>query len=278
MCAEDICDEELPLDNEMIKDGAENRPIGDDGFVGVDGKVDVKRRLSRVGMMGCISPRRSELKRMVDIVFVIDAAGSMGSLIEEVKRRVLVMHKEFISGLSSRRIKVTKMRVRAVVFRDLYADAEPFEESRFFTLPDEGREFCSFIENIRVTGGGGKARSSLEALCMAMQSDFQESERDQKARRIIVLFTDAPAHPLDHPQRNTHSGYPQGIPTSLAGVEELWEGMDVYTKRMVVFAPYVWPWSELALWMLVDYTPCAAGSGIDAETFSSVIQYIAGNV
>lgn len=233
----------------------------------------VKRRLADQTVGG-----KNIFSTVVDIVFVIDATGSMGNLIEEVKRRALAMHEEIINGLHDKKRKVTKMRVKAVVFRDIYVDAVPFEESEFFTLPDESREFRSFIENIRATGGGDEPENSIEALCMAMQSSFQVSEQGQKARQIIVMLTDASAHPLDHAQRNTHSRYPQGMPADLTGVQELWEGMDFRAKRMVVFAPNVWPWTEIGLWTSVDYKPSAAGSGIDTETFNSVIQTISGSV
>ncbi len=221
---------------------------------------------------------KSGFSTVVDIIFVIDATGSMQNLIDEVKRRALSMHEDIINGLKGKQRRVTKMRVKALVFRDIYADSVPFEESEFYTLPEEKDEFRRFVENIRATGGGDEPETSIEALCLAMQSRFQESEQGQKARHIIVMLTDASAHKLDHPMRAVSHNYPQGIPNDLPGVQELWEGMDPRAKRMVVFAPNVWPWTEIGLWNSVDYKPSAAGIGIDSETFESVIQSISGSV
>ncbi len=221
---------------------------------------------------------KSGFSTVVDIIFVIDATGSMQNLIDEVKRRALAMHEDIINGLKDKKRRVTNMRVKAMVFRDIYADRVPFEESEFFTLPDENGEFRRFVENIRATGGGDEPENSIEALCLAMQNRFQESEQGQKARHIIVMLTDASAHKLDHPMRAAAPSYPQGVPNDLTGVQELWESMDLRAKRMVVFAPNVWPWTEIGLWNSVDYKPSAAGTGIDRDTFESVIQSISGSV
>ncbi len=215
---------------------------------------------------------------LVDIIFVIDGTGSMQNLIDEVKNRALSMHEDIQRALRAKRRKVTKLRVKALVFRDIFVDADPFEESEFFTLPEESHEFRSFIENIRATGGGDEPESSLEALCRAMKVKFQENQQSRKARQIIVMLTDASAHRLDDPQRAMDKNYPKDIPNDLVGVESLWESLDFRAKRMVVFAPNVWPWNEVGMWGSVEYSPSQAGKGIDSETFKAVIEAIAGSV
>ena len=236
----------------------------------------VKGRVSQI--VNGQSVQKNMFSTLVDIVFVIDATGSMGNLINEVKARALSMHEDIINGLRDKKRKVTKMRIKVVVFRDIYVDPVPFEVSEFFTLPEESDEFRSFVENIRATGGGDEPENSIEALYMAMQSDFQMLEQGQKGRQIVVMLTDASAHRLDHPQRASHSRYPQGMPADLEGVHAMWEDMDFRAKRMVVFAPNVWPWTEIAMWNSVYYEPSAAGSGIDKDTFDSVIQSIESSV
>ncbi len=215
---------------------------------------------------------------LVDIIFAIDGTGSMGNLIDEVKKRALSMHDDITRALKAKRRKVTKMRVKVLVFRDIYVDAVPFEESEFFTLPEESQEFRSFVENIRAIGGGDEPESSLEALCRAIRSKFQENNQGKKARQIIVMLTDASAHRLDDPQRSVDKSYPEEMPADLVGVEKLWESMDFRAKRMVVFAPNVWPWNEVGMWGSVEYSPSEAGKGIDAKTFEAVIEAIAGSV
>ena len=215
---------------------------------------------------------------LVDIIFVIDATGSMQNLIDEVKARALSMYQDIVAGLKAKRRRVTKLRIKILAFRDVYVDANPFEESEFFTLPEESEELKSFVENIRAVGGGDEPESSLEALCMALKAKFQENRQNRKARQIIVLLTDASAHRLDNPQRAGDQNYPADIPADLKGVETLWAEMDFHAKRLVVFAPNVWPWNEIGMWGGADYVPSQAGKGIDSETFQAVIEAIIGSV
>jgi hypothetical protein len=215
---------------------------------------------------------------LVDLIFMIDGTGSMQNLIDEVKRRALAMHEDIIKGLGAKDRKVTKLRVKVLVFRDIYADAIPFEESEFFSLPEESAAFRSFVENIQAKGGGDEPENSLEAMCLAMQNRFQELQQGQKGRHILIMLTDASAHPMDHNARAGAARYPQGMPDDLKGVQALWESMDVHAKRLIVFAPNVWPWNEICMWNGVDYKPSAAGTGIDGDTFEAVIQAISGSV
>ena len=215
---------------------------------------------------------------LVDIVFVIDGTGSMQNLLDEAKARALSMHEDIIRGVKGKNRRIARMRIKALVFRDIYVDSNAFEESEFFTLPDESSEFRAFIEGIRATGGGDEPESSLEALCMAMRMKFQENQQGQKARHIIVLLTDASAHRLDDPQRAVDKMYPKDMPTDLTGVETLWETMNFKAKRMVIFAPNLYPWAQVGSWNSVEYTPSEAGKGIDAETFEGVIQAISGSI
>lgn len=238
----------------------------------------VRSRLSDIKQR--VAQKNTDLgfSTLVDIVFVIDGTGSMQNLLDEVKERALSMHEDIIRGLGAKGRRIAKMRVKALVFRDIYVDANAFEESEFFMLPEESGEFRAFIENIRATGGGDEPESSLEALCRAMKMKFQENQQGQKARHIIVLLTDASAHRLDDPQRAVDKLYPKDMPNDLTGVESLWENMNFRAKRLVVFAPNLYPWTEVGAWNSVEYTPSEAGKGIDADTFEGVIAAISGSI
>ena len=59
-----------------------------------------------------------------------------------------------------------------IAFRDYGVDSEPMLESKFFTLDGESGAFHEFVEGIEATGGGDEPESSLEALALAMKSDW----------------------------------------------------------------------------------------------------------
>jgi dolichyl-phosphate beta-glucosyltransferase len=61
-------------------------------------------------------------------------------------------------------------------------------ESPFFELPSDEAEFSSFLSGVTATGGGDASENGLEALYLAMKSDFSTGPKD---RQVIVMFTDA---------------------------------------------------------------------------------------
>ena len=135
-------------------------------------------------------------------VFAIDATESMQPLIDKVKSLTLSFREELEKGLKENRRIIKNLRIKVIVFRDYYVDDKyAMEESRFFILPEEKQEFYNFVSKIKAGGGGDEPESGLEALALALRSDFVKD--GDKKRHVIVLFTDASAHPLE-PVSYTH--------------------------------------------------------------------------
>lgn len=194
----------------------------------------------------------------VDIVFAIDATESMQPLIDKVKSLTLSFREELEKGLEENKRIIKNLRIKVIVFRDYYVDDKfALEESRFFILPEEKQDFYNFVSNIRAGGGGDEPESGLEALSLAMQSDFVQD--GDKKRHVIVLFTDASAHPLEQQKDGVPSNYPTNMFKNISDLYESWgteqeslgsRGRFVSTlsrsaKRLVLFAPNVYPWSEM---------------------------------
>ena len=132
----------------------------------------------------------------VDIVFVIDATESMQPLIDKVKSLTLSFREELERGLEKNKRRIHNLRSKVIVFRDYYVDDKyAMEESRFFILPEEKQDFHNFVSKIRAGGGGDEPESGLEALALALRSDFVKEGK--KKRHIIVLFTDASAQEFE---------------------------------------------------------------------------------
>lgn len=240
----------------------------------------VRRGLSNLAL----SQKRdvAVMRTLADIVLVIDGSASMAPILDAVKESALTFYDRMIDGLSVRR-RVDRMRLKVIVYRDLYRDENPFEESLFFDLPGEAEDFRRFMENVGARGGGGP-QSGLEALWRAIHADFQNDDSEwggRKIRRIISLITDAPAHPLDSPQRLSCPNYPYHAPHNLQKLEDEWEGMDPHHRWLRLYAPEVYPWPELVReWTQVGLTPFApeAFSAHAVNIYESVLAVIRASI
>ena len=184
----------------------------------------------------------------VDIVMCIDATGSMAPIINEVKNNAMTFHEKFEAVMEDADKPLDALRIKVIVFKDYICDSEPMKESKFFELPKESAAFKDFVSSIEPMGGGDTPKNALEAIAKALQSDWTLAPG--KKRHVVLLFTDAPAHPLG--ERKDCPGYPTNMPKDLAQLVAWWEGTDQdfvsnYSRkagRMLVFAPNVEPWTE----------------------------------
>lgn len=192
-----------------------------------------------------------------DIVFVIDATESMAPIIDTVKSMTLTFYDDLIEGLRAKNKIINQLRVRVIVYRDYYCDGPyAMEESDFFYLPEEKEEFNNFVSEIEAKGGGDEPESGLEALGLAMMSDWV-SEGEHK-RHIIALFTDASAHPLEKAKGVSIPDYPDNMYETANELYEAWQGqgrcmgtdkkvMERRARRLVLFAPDAEPWTDIAI-------------------------------
>ena len=200
-----------------------------------------------------------EIDTNVDIVFAIDGTGSMKPLIEKVKKLTLSFREDLEKGLKKKKRVIKNLRIKVIVFRDYYVDGkDAMVESKFFILPEQKQEFYDFVSRIEAKGGGDEPENGLEALGLALNSDFVE-EGDKK-RHVIVLFTDASAHKLEKAtEKGVPTNYPSNMFKNLKELYEVWgtgqralgadtksgTQMENDAKRLVLFAPAVYPWGEL---------------------------------
>jgi hypothetical protein len=194
------------------------------------------------GLQNRAGIRATGEKFPIDVVFVVDATESMTSLLETVKFKILSLDSDIAERLRKSNRVLESLRVRLIVFRDLYDDSESaFDVTRFFDLPTQQAEFAATVKNIEAFGGGDQPESGLEALFLAMKSGWRNEPQDLKRRHIIMLFTDQDAHELGAkiPVRFAQPPHPR----SLSDLKRLWaphrlQGlMNDRARRMVLFAP-----------------------------------------
>jgi hypothetical protein len=152
------------------------------------------------------------------------------------------------------------------------------KHSKFFKLPDERVAFKDFVNEISADGGGDEPENGLEALDFAVRSDW--TKESTKRRHVIVVFTDASAHPLE--KSGKPAGYPSGMAKDINELTDRWEG-DEYVgasaKRLLIFAPDAEPWTAIhKSWTNTIYLPSAAGHGLSEVDYSQILDVIANSV
>lgn len=224
----------------------------------------------------------------VDIALVIDTTSSMSSVIDMVKSNALNFCADLSETMTRQQKQISSLRVSAISFKDFFGDgASSFEASPFFTLPQQSDQLSSFVNTFHASGGysssypygfdSSKANppeSGLEAIAGAI-TQLPWGRAEGARRQIIVLWTDAYAHPLDACQ-NT----PSWAPNNLQELTSLWgQNMLASAKRLILFAPDVYPWTELSEeWDMVLHYPSTAGRGLVESDYNVIIQTIANSI
>ena len=217
----------------------------------------------------------------VDVVLCIDATGSMSSIIDRVKHSALRFYDDLMAKMRTKGRSIDELRVRIIAFRDYYADgANAVSESDFYSLPQEKEGFNAFVRSISADGGGDDPENGLEALALAIQSDWTTA--GDKRRHVVVVWTDTSAHPLERNEGSKPGNYPNDLPKNFDDLTDMWEGqtyLNISTKRLVVFAPDAYAWTDIANnWENVVHYPSQAGHGLSDIDYETILDAIAESV
>lgn len=226
-----------------------------------------------------------------DIVFAIDLTGSMQPIINKVKEVAYNLGDQLIAEMKKAGRDIRQLRVKIIGFRDFYCDGPYALEQpiRTFILPDEKAEFKNYVDGLTAKGGGDDPENSLEALALAMKSDWcQPIDPTFKKRHIIVLFTDNDAHPLEKGETCTNEIYPKDIPHTYTDLVSMWGSatqgscmdektvMDPLAKRLAIYAP-----ENLDIWNNIKedfsgaiFTPIQLEKGGEDITTDLLIQVL----
>lgn len=117
----------------------------------------------------------------LDVVFVIDATGSMGWLIADVKGRVLELARWM-------RELVPVTRFGVVAYRD---DDDPEFLTRVQPLTLDARKVARFLQRLEAYGGG----DSPEDVHAGLEAAIDEAGFQADSHRVILVLGDAPPHP-----------------------------------------------------------------------------------
>ncbi len=229
---------------------------------------------------------RGQMTYTVDLVFCVDATGSMDPVLKTVKANALGFYSDLMNALNAKNKRVESVRIKLIAFRDYAADGDQaMLVTDFFTLPDDSREFSNTVNGIVADGGGDAPEDGLEALAYAIRSDW--SKTSTKKRQIIVLWSDAPPHPIGFAKHEAL--YPSGMAKDFKELTEWWENdqmgyMNMRAKRLILYTPCAksdydpkleYPWENIINnWNNVVHYPSIAGEGLKELQYQQIMSAI----
>jgi hypothetical protein len=220
----------------------------------------------------------------VDIVFCIDCTGSMGPYLDSVKRTARQFEGLLRAKMAEKDKGIRQLRVRIIEYRDLGEEGpdRAIVTHPFFKLPEQATEFDQLVASLVACGGGDEPESALEAIAVAIRSPWERGL--DKRRHILVVCTDASAHPLGRFKPPSFLSN-VAMPTTLEELQALWgddvdEGeMEFAAKRLLIFAPDMYPWGEMtSRFENCVYVPSVAEAGMQESDQDMVLGLIAGSV
>lgn len=219
----------------------------------------------------------------VDMVFCIDATGSMAGLINTVLENALNFYQDVIDTMKKKNKEISSLRVKVIAFRDYLADKDDaMKTTDFFSLPGDAEEFRKCISMIVADGGGDIPEDGLEAVGYAIRSDWDK--QGAKRRHVIAVWTDAPTHELGHGR--SAGNYPENMAEDFSVLTEWWGDsqnpgyMDQHAKRMILFAPNEPYWKNISdSWDNVMHYPSSkAGGDVNKVLYSQIIDAISSTI
>lgn len=222
------------------------------------------------------------LKYYVDIVMCIDCTGSMGDLLDTVKNNALKFYPDLKDRCDKKDKDITQLRIRVIGFRDFYADgANAIEDSGFLNIPDQEADFKDFIHKLQPNGGGDEPENGLEALAMAINSDWTTG--GDRRRHVIVVWSDASTHPLGRAE-SKNEYYPQDMPDNFDELTDWWEDeqtgkMRKSAKRLLLYTPDASSWTDIAVnWSNTIQYPSKAGEGLSDVDYETILSSIVNSI
>ena len=213
-------------------------------------------------------PHKKNSETAIDLVLCVDNTGAHAPIHHELARHAPELIETILECINEYgSVEKDRLRIKVIRFKDYCIDADPMEESPFFSIDDPSgkKQFFDFLNSFHSCGGGDEPESSLEALVTAIRSDWKP--RGAHYRQIIVLFTDATPHNLGDEFSIQSPLYPAGMPKDFAELTRIWEEGDKdfaphfnpRRARLILFAPavvdtwrtigYTW---DRAMWVQVD--------------------------
>ena len=184
---------------------------------------------------------RPKIKGVADIVFLLDATGSMQPSIDAVKRNIGTFVDKLESPDENATLPVKDWRAAVWEFRDVRADGGRWLVRHPFVRT--AGELRGQLGSVVASGGGDEPESLLDALYAVAKMDASpraanEGEPEKwrargVATRVVVVFTDASFHPA--------LSEPAGL-----DIDDAINAVEAAHIRLTLFAPKMGCYDDLA--------------------------------
>lgn len=206
----------------------------------------------------------------VDIIFCIDATGSMQPIIDQVKANAKQMPDEIMSKSEEKGKKIKQLRLKLIEYRDLVEDQTGQMVEYDFT--EDAASFKSQVDRIVADGGGDYPESTFDAILRACESEWYMGQG--KKRKIIIVMTD------DKPREIHPSSLKSGESPTVTTVINRYLGMSESNEgRLLIIAPECEEYSMLAQAEFTEYIKASPGNGLaDIGFYDTVIPWIVNSI
>lgn len=233
----------------------------------------------------------------VDLVLCIDGTGSMTPFIDTVREQAGNLPRDIITRAKKEKMDIDNLNVRGIIFRDCGCDGEYCMQSMPGLVPlwqngEENAEniagFRGFLDSIVADGGGDEPENGLEAIAMAMRTNWTPERHGVKRRQIISVWSDATTHPLGH----GFDQYDLGLPKDFNELTREWGDQDAAStgqtglmsyrsKRLVIYAAEKYEdgktnWEDLANWdnVILVLGKQRLGEGLKEVDYNEIIKLL----
>lgn len=143
------------------------------------------------------SLQEKKVKGVADIVFVVDVSGSMGPVIEDLKKNISIFVDSLTTADANNTRPIKDWRARVVGYRDAEADGSSWLFDHGFVR--DAAQLKMQLASLTAEGGGDEPESLLDALYkVATMSASEKGAEDpnqwrhrREATRVVIVFTDA---------------------------------------------------------------------------------------
>lgn len=136
-------------------------------------------------------------KRVLDLVFVMDCTGSMGSYIQQAKQTI----RNIVGKLVSH--EQVGLRFGLVAYRD-HPPQEDTYVTRVYPFTDSADQMATNLEECSPQGGG----DGPEAVTAGMHAALYDMEWRVESTKLVIIIADAPPHGVS----GRGDGFPEGDP------------------------------------------------------------------
>ena len=173
-----------------------------------------------------------------------------------------------------------KLRIKIISFGDSNSNAKSdYLNSKFFELPDEIENFENFLNGLEANLKWGDKRNALEALAMAMRSEwYVSSQESDRVRHCIVILTDGNFYSEIEMNNFLKYDCSTNMPGSYDELLERWgeKGgiMNPFSKRLLIIGP-----EESGSDFIDDFSSCLfaeakCGAHLQDWTFYEFLKFI----